>query len=719
MDSDQKFALHEAAREGRNEVVESLLNANPKSAFVKDDDERLPIHWAAAYNRVPVVELLVAMKDFDPDVEDGSGWTPLMIAASLKDAAGDATIDLLLRKGADVSIKSNTGQNALHFASSKANISTVRTLLANKCSARVKDKRGQLPLHRAAAVGSVPILKTLIEEGKSPVNATDGDGFTALHHAISEGHGPAAILLLKSGAEAEKRDSDGRLAIELVPDDKSGARSIAIPLNKILIGQESIPDKKKYMSAYLVGVAEKYGLYKHIRFNSMVEEARWDELETKWQTSVVVSGQKDSEFSSSYILNSDFLVSAVGQLNLPRTPDIPGLGDFQGKTMHSARWDWSYDMTGKRIAIIGNGATAAQIAPEVARVASHLTIYQRTPNWVIPRLDQPVSTLQKTLFKWVPPLHWRKRALQMEFREAFYTAIADGDSDLSHVIRASCTSAMKSQLPNRPELWDELTPNYAPGCKRVIITDDYYPTLARENVHLETRGITGITESGIEVDGDEQEHDLIVLATGFRTVEFMNPIRIYGANGRSLEDIWRNGATALNGVVVEDLPNFGMFYGPNTNLGHNSIILMIEAQSRYLNTLVREVMQARQQGKSLALKPEPGALKSYNDRIQAILRRTSFADPNCNSWYKRDDGAITNNWSGTVLDYQRELSKVQWQDYIAEGTGKDRVVSKTITKVSHAQEEILLSNFSLLVGAIGVLSVTGYFVASSRRLKAR
>lgn len=146
---------------------------------------------------------------------------------------------------------------------------------------------------------------------------------------------------------------------------------------------------------------------------------------------------------------------------------------------------------------------------------------------------------------------------------------------------------------------------------------------------------------------------------------------------------------------------------------------MIEAQSRYLNTLVREVMQARQQGKSLALKPEPGALKSYNDRIQAILRRTSFADPNCNSWYKRDDGAITNNWSGTVLDYQRELSKVQWQDYIAEGTGKDRVVSKTITKVSHAQEEILLSNFSLLVSAIGVLSVTGYFVASSRRLKAR
>ncbi|KAJ5985345.1 hypothetical protein N7499_008376 [Penicillium canescens] len=219
MDS-QKFALHEAAREGRDQVVESLLNANPKSALVKDDDDRLPIHWATAYNRLQIVELLMGAKGFDPDVEDGSGWTPLMIAASLKGAAGDAIIERLLRKGADVSIKSNSGQNALHFASSKSNTSTVRTLIANKCSARVKDKRGQLPLHRAAAVGSVPILKILLEEGKSPVNATDGDGFTALHHAISEGHGDAAILLLKSGAEPEKRDSDGRLAIELVPDEK-------------------------------------------------------------------------------------------------------------------------------------------------------------------------------------------------------------------------------------------------------------------------------------------------------------------------------------------------------------------------------------------------------------------------------------------------------------------------------------------------------------------
>ncbi|QKX55999.1 uncharacterized protein TRUGW13939_03098 [Talaromyces rugulosus] len=222
MDTDKnaKFAIHEASREGRTPMVESLLNANPKLASLKDEDERLPIHWAAAYNRLPIVELLVTNKYFDPDVTDGSGWTPLMIAASLKNAEGDPIVDLLLRKEADVNIKSISGQNALHFAASKANLSTVKTLITHKCSARVKDKRGQLALHRAAAVGSIPILKLLLDQGKSPINATDVDSLTALHHAISEGHGDAAILLMKSGADLEKTDSDGHLAIDLAPDTK-------------------------------------------------------------------------------------------------------------------------------------------------------------------------------------------------------------------------------------------------------------------------------------------------------------------------------------------------------------------------------------------------------------------------------------------------------------------------------------------------------------------
>ncbi|MCJ1236522.1 Ankyrin-2 [Varicellaria rhodocarpa] len=219
MDSERlsKFAIHEAAREGRLIAVESLLNANPRLATLRDDDERLPIHWALSFNHPSIVEMLVSRKDFDPDVQDGSGWTPLMIAASLPE--GDELVDLLLKKEADVNVKNYQGQTALHFSTSKTNIDVARKLIAHGASARVKDKRGQLALHRAAAIGSVPMIKLLLEH-KSPLNATDVAGYTALHHAISEGHGDSALCLLSSGVEIDKIDIDGHLAIELAPDSK-------------------------------------------------------------------------------------------------------------------------------------------------------------------------------------------------------------------------------------------------------------------------------------------------------------------------------------------------------------------------------------------------------------------------------------------------------------------------------------------------------------------
>ncbi|KAJ6145060.1 hypothetical protein N7470_008955 [Penicillium chermesinum] len=464
--------------------------------------------------------------------------------------------------------------------------------------------------------------------------------------------------------------------------------------------------------AYLVNIAEKYGLYKHIRFNSTVEQAEWDETNAKWRTTVTVSAQKDSEFLNSYVIDSDFLVSAVGQLNLPHEPEIPRLHDFQGKLMHSARWDWSYDYKGKRIAIIGNGATAAQIVPEIAPEAAHLTVFQRTPNWLIPRKDAPVSTLQKALLKYFPPLLWRKRALQMQYRELIHSAVSDNESHFAKLFRTWCKEMMESQLVNKPELWEPLTPKYAVGCKRVIISDDYYPALARDNVDLETRRILRMTEKGIEVEGaGEQEYDLIILATGFKTVDFLHPITVIGRNGRRLHtDIWKKGATAYKGLQVEDLPNFGIFYGPNTNLGHNSIILMIEAQSRYLNAILKEILRARQSGKTLIITPTTKALKTFNDRIQAALQASSFADPNCQSWYKQDDGVITNNWSSTAIDYQRELSELRWEDYTIEGSGKDLLVSKKPTHVAQAREELVFSDSSLVLG-LGVLAVVGGYFA--------
>ncbi|KAF1995859.1 putative proteasome regulatory particle subunit [Amniculicola lignicola CBS 123094] len=217
-DRSLKYAIHEAAREGQTSKVESLLNANPKLATLRDEDDRLPIHWAVSYNRLPIVQHLIQLPTFDPDVQDGSGWTPLMMACSRKDA--DPIVSLLLAKDADVNAKTLSGQTALHFTASKANLDVARTLVKHKASARVKDKRGQLALHRAAAVGSVPMMKILLE-AKSPLNATDVDGMTALHHAVCEGHGDAALLLLVAGAEWDKQDSEGRMALDLVPDAKT------------------------------------------------------------------------------------------------------------------------------------------------------------------------------------------------------------------------------------------------------------------------------------------------------------------------------------------------------------------------------------------------------------------------------------------------------------------------------------------------------------------
>ncbi|KAI4103954.1 MAG: hypothetical protein LQ339_004071 [Xanthoria mediterranea] len=243
-DRQSKYAIHEAAREGKLSEVESLLNANPRLATTKDDDERLPIHWALSNTHEAIVQLLVSRKDFDPDVQDGSGWTPLMIASSLRE--GETMVDLLIAKDADVNIKTQKPnefkppkfrlqrtafyitdilridhliQTALHFCASKNNLDVARKLIARKASARVKDKRGQLPLHRAAAVGSVPMVNLLLDN-QSPLNATDVANYTALHHAISEGHGDTALVLLKAGAEVDKVDVDGNLAIDLAPDTK-------------------------------------------------------------------------------------------------------------------------------------------------------------------------------------------------------------------------------------------------------------------------------------------------------------------------------------------------------------------------------------------------------------------------------------------------------------------------------------------------------------------
>ena len=290
-------------------------------------------------------------------------------------------------------------------------------------------------------------------------------------------------------------------------------------------------------------------------------------------------------------------------------------------------------------------------------------------------MDQNVSELKKSMLRNVPFLLRRMRADIMDGRESYFQAIIQRHSTESAELTKMCEGYMKTQLADRPDLWSKLTPNYPPGCKRLLLSDDYYQALRLPNVKLETRRIRGITRGAIHVSvhgrGEAEDCldvDLIVYATGFRTKEFLYPMKVYGLQNRSTDDIWKGGARALYGVSVESLPNFAMAYGPNTNLGHNSIILMIEAQARFMVTLIEAVIKARQQGQTLSITPKAARVQNWNKKLQKELVTSSFADPRCTSWYKTADGLITNNWSGTVIEYQKLLSKIDWSDFELEGT---------------------------------------------------
>ncbi len=294
----------------------------------------------------------------------------------------------------------------------------------------------------------------------------------------------------------------------------------------------------------------------------------------------------------------------------------------------------------------------------------------------------------------------------MDFRESFHSAVTNSDSIYADMMRTMNHNLLRQQLPDRPDLWEKLSPQYHPGCKRTVISDDYYPALVQKNVKLETSRIERITSDGIQFAGHDsaEEFDLIVLATGFDTISFLSPIKITGRNGKPIEEIWDQAPYAYKGVTVPDLPNFGVLYGPNTNLSHNSLILVIEAQTKYISVLIDKVLQARRKGQSLALCPLEEKTLGYWHDLQLALQKTSFSDPNCNSWWKRADGIITNNWVGTAIDYQNNLSVVEWSDYYVFGSsgGDIDVLGRNdkVTKIRRVVEETWLSRTAL--GAIVV-----------------
>ena len=386
---------------------------------------------------------------------------------------------------------------------------------------------------------------------------------------------------------------------------------------------------------YFEDCARRFGLLPHCRFRTELESARFDEAAALWRLRT-----KEGEE-----IAAEILVSGVGQLNRPMYPKLPGLENFRGKTFHSARWDHGYDLAGKRVAVIGNGASALQFIPRIAPVVGKLSLFQRSNNWVIPRGDRAYTDREKAWFRRSKTFRLLRRGLIYLLLENNFFAFRPG-TFMARMMEKRARAHLAAQVPD-PAMRERLTPDYPIGCKRILIGDDYYPAIVRDNVEVVTDAIVRVTEDAVvTADGREHPVDAILYATGFVTTSFLAPMKITGRGGVRLEDAWKEGAEAYLGIAVAGFPNFFLLYGPNTNLGHNSIIFMIECQVRYVSACLKTMTKKHLRW----LDVKPAAMARFNKELRRKLDKTVWAT-SCTSWYKTEDGKITNNWSDFTLRY--------------------------------------------------------------------
>lgn len=398
---------------------------------------------------------------------------------------------------------------------------------------------------------------------------------------------------------------------------------------------------------YIEHCVRKYRLTSRLRLGVEITSASWDDTTSRW-TLTTATGEQH-EFG--------VVIFGLGQLNRPHWPDIEGLHGFGGTVFHSARWDHGHDLTGDRVAVIGNGASAVQFVPPVAEQASKLYQFQRSPNWLLPKPDKVFSDRVKLAFKRVPLLERAMRSQIYLTFELRFLALRRGSKGGALAARRGL-EFLESQVPDA-ELRARLTPDYPVGCKRILISDDYLATLCRPNVEVVTDAIERVTPTGIvTTDGTERAVDTIVVATGFAATEFLSPIEITGRDGTRLAEVWKGGASAYEGISVAGFPNLFILYGPNTNLGHNSIIFMIEAQIRFVLSCLARL---REPGvRWIDVRTE--AADRYDDELQQALHGTVW-EAGCDSWYKNEAGRVTNNWPKFTVAYWWETRHPRWPDF--------------------------------------------------------
>ena len=399
--------------------------------------------------------------------------------------------------------------------------------------------------------------------------------------------------------------------------------------------------------AYLEQLVDRYGLREHLRLGAEVAEADFDEGAGRWRIRTTAGEE----------LDADFLVTATGQLSRPSVPPIPGLDEFEGPKFHSARWAHDVELAGKRVAAVGVGASAIQYLPEIASEVEHLTVFQRSPNWVIPKPDRPYRPWQQRLFARFPWIQAASRTW-VWLRFELITLAFTRSRPLRHLFQSLYRRHIEKEVAD-PELREKLVPDFPLGCKRVLVSNDWFATLQRPDVSLVASPIAAVRADAIvTADGEEHPADVLILGTGFTTLEFLAPMEVHGRDGRDLNEAWRDGAEAYLGLAVAGFPNMFMLYGPNTNLGAGSIVYMLESQIDYVVDAVRSVGRSR----AAFMDVRPDVQAAFNEDIQTRLADTVWT-AGCNSWYRNESGKIINNWPGFAYEYRRLTRRPDLGDY--------------------------------------------------------
>ena len=400
--------------------------------------------------------------------------------------------------------------------------------------------------------------------------------------------------------------------------------------------------KQPQILKYIQDFAKDRDLLRHIKFQKTVTGASYED------------GRWTVETASGDSYDCQFFVSAIGQLHVPSFPNIDGRDKFKGINFHSAKWNHTVDLSQKNIGVIGVGASAAQLIPELAKIAKNLTVYQRSPNWIIDKGDRPYSKAEKWIARKIPAIAKLYRFGLWCQGEFVIWPVIKGAKIRSKILRWVSLSEMKKYIKDKDKQ-AKLTPNYQIGAKRILFSDSYYPALAQENVTLETKAIKKISAEGI-VTKDESihRHDAIIYATGFYSNPFLKEISVTGLAGRELRTHWKDGAYAYLGVTTHGFPNMFMLYGPNTNTGHTSIIYKLEAQVQHILKLMNKTNAG-----VIEVKAEPE--DAFNEETQSRLSKLAWATIDA-SWYK-DGDRVTNNWPGGSSEFKRRLENPIWDHF--------------------------------------------------------